>query len=426
MPLRGKVQDDVPRWLRAREEKEYKMRYILILLGLMFAGVASAMDCQKLPSCESLGYASEDDPTCAANGYVYCPFDETYKRCVIKDCTKLGFTESDKTSWCADLIKCKGNAKMTLCQKSCFATTAQELKELAESGKCKVVTMRNDITIPLNQTILLEANTIIDGGGHTLQTSRNKGDDVYRLYDNTGFRNIIIKHNQTQSQKDLRVFRTYNDTKKTFHNTTILVNSEEKKHSVAPLFFAGTYEISGKFTVDIQAPMNFILTLGNLTFKNADINVTTTGSSSDAFAGKTEFINSHGTITTSGASVVSTQTLSFQNSKIHLNVPTFEIFYSGDDKEPGTILLQDNANVKLTFSKLTITKVGMSHIKFETLENAPAQLIVEGTQNLNLTDVTTSNTKDTVILNGVTYHPKKAGTTLLSEIDKSPDWEKLP
>lgn len=35
------------------------------------------------------------------------------------DCEKLGFTTSDKTSWCGKLIKCKGNPQMTLCQNLC-------------------------------------------------------------------------------------------------------------------------------------------------------------------------------------------------------------------------------------------------------------------------------------------------------------------
>ena len=91
------------------------MRYVLILLVMMFANVAEAIDCHEHPDCANLGYSTEDDSFCAANGYIYCPFDEAYKRCVIKDCAKLGFTESDKTSWCSEIIKCKGNKKMTLC-----------------------------------------------------------------------------------------------------------------------------------------------------------------------------------------------------------------------------------------------------------------------------------------------------------------------
>ncbi len=103
----------------AREERENKMRYLLILMGLLVANVASAMDCEKVPTCESLGYASEDDPSCTPDGYVYCPFDENYKKCVNYDCAKMGFTEDDKTSWCGKLIKCRGNPRMTLCQNLC-------------------------------------------------------------------------------------------------------------------------------------------------------------------------------------------------------------------------------------------------------------------------------------------------------------------
>ena len=103
----------------AREERENKMRYLMFLLGLIFANVASAMDCEKVPDCEELGYTKDNDPNCADDGYMYCPFDHDYKICVQYNCAKLGFTESDKTSWCNKLIKCKGNPRMTLCQNLC-------------------------------------------------------------------------------------------------------------------------------------------------------------------------------------------------------------------------------------------------------------------------------------------------------------------
>ena len=95
------------------------MRYILFLFSLLLANVASAIDCDTAPTCEELGYSTEDDPYCAENGYMYCPLDHSYKKCVNMDCAKLGFTESDKTSWCSKLIKCKGNPRMTLCQNLC-------------------------------------------------------------------------------------------------------------------------------------------------------------------------------------------------------------------------------------------------------------------------------------------------------------------
>ena len=95
------------------------MRYLLILLVLMFAEVANAIDCEKVPTCEELGYSQDDDPYCAENGYMYCPLDYSYKKCVNMDCAKLGFTEDDKTSWCGKLAKCKGNPRMTLCQNLC-------------------------------------------------------------------------------------------------------------------------------------------------------------------------------------------------------------------------------------------------------------------------------------------------------------------
>ena len=91
------------------------MRYIMFLLGLMFAGVANALDCEKVPTCEELGYTTQEDPYCADNGYVYCPLDHSYKKCVNMDCAKMGFTEDDKTSWCKNIVSCKGDEDLTLC-----------------------------------------------------------------------------------------------------------------------------------------------------------------------------------------------------------------------------------------------------------------------------------------------------------------------
>ncbi len=94
------------------------MRYLIFLLGLLVANVAQALDCEKVPDCESLGYSTKDDPNCADNGYMYCPFDQNYKVCVQYNCAALGFTEDDKTSWCKNIASCRGNEKYTLCVKA--------------------------------------------------------------------------------------------------------------------------------------------------------------------------------------------------------------------------------------------------------------------------------------------------------------------
>ena len=95
------------------------MRYMLILLGLLWIGTANAMDCEKVPTCEDLGYTTKEDPYCADDGYMYCPLDRSYKRCVNYDCEALGFTKSDKSSWCGKIVKCKGNEKFTACKALC-------------------------------------------------------------------------------------------------------------------------------------------------------------------------------------------------------------------------------------------------------------------------------------------------------------------
>ena len=94
------------------------MRYGLLIFSLLFANIANAMDCEKVPDCESLGYTTKEEPNCAENGYMTCPFDQSYKKCVNYDCVALGFTEDDKTSWCKNIATCRGNEKYTLCVKA--------------------------------------------------------------------------------------------------------------------------------------------------------------------------------------------------------------------------------------------------------------------------------------------------------------------
>ncbi len=91
------------------------MKYVLFLIMILFSSQAVALNCEKQPTCEELNYSKEDDPQCAEDGYILCPFDSQYKKCVNMDCEKLGFTTSDKTSWCDEIITCKDDANYTLC-----------------------------------------------------------------------------------------------------------------------------------------------------------------------------------------------------------------------------------------------------------------------------------------------------------------------
>ena len=403
------------------------MKYVLFLMMVLFSNQAVALDCSKQPTCSELGFSTENNPNCLLDGYLYCPFDSQYKKCVNFNCELLGFTLSDKSGWCAETIECKGDKSYTLCKTPCIAWDSDTLSMLANSGKCKVVTMRNDIEMPKNQGITLHADAIIDGGNHTLISSGNKGFDVYTLNNNTGFKNIFIKHNQEQMQTGLNVFRSTNGSKVTLHDTRILVQSNDEQNHATPLFRDGTYEISGKFTTNIEAQWHYSLSSATLIFKDADINITTTGQSSDGFNGNADFINSRGTITISGLSIIYDKTLTFENSKINLKAPgifwTYQIKY-------GTILLKNNAEVKLMFSNLiggsTVNVDKLAHIKFETLTSAPATLIIEGNGGLDSGDVKASNSADTLVLNNKTYHPTQTATTLISDVPNSSYWRAVP
>ncbi len=95
------------------------MKYILFLIAILFSGQAVALDCSKQPTCEELNYSKEDNPKCDKNGYILCPYDQSYKKCVRYNCETLGFTQSDKSSWCGKISKCPNDESYTACKALC-------------------------------------------------------------------------------------------------------------------------------------------------------------------------------------------------------------------------------------------------------------------------------------------------------------------
>lgn len=89
----------------------------LCLLFLTFVALPAQaqVSCETLPSCAALGFSTTDDANCAENGYLYCPFDENYKKCVQASCQAMGFTTDDKTSWCKTIVACPTDSSYTLC-----------------------------------------------------------------------------------------------------------------------------------------------------------------------------------------------------------------------------------------------------------------------------------------------------------------------
>ncbi len=94
------------------------MKYVLFLIAILFSSQAAALNCEKQPTCEELGYSTENNPNCLDDGYLICPFDSQYKKCVNFNCESLGFTNNDKTSWCKNIAVCPGNKDYTACIKA--------------------------------------------------------------------------------------------------------------------------------------------------------------------------------------------------------------------------------------------------------------------------------------------------------------------
>lgn len=92
------------------------------LFGFAFVANAADDSCDPVPDCESLGYVKNLE--CKQNTSVSCPYDATYKRCINADCEALGYTLTDKKSWCKEIIPCPTDSTYTLCKKKCADCTA--------------------------------------------------------------------------------------------------------------------------------------------------------------------------------------------------------------------------------------------------------------------------------------------------------------
>ncbi len=95
----------------------YKAFYILGTISLFWASQSMAADCASLPSCEAMGYKKGFDSLCGEDlsNYVVCPYDTEYRKCINYTCAGLGFTNTDKTAWCADIKACPRDGSLTLC-----------------------------------------------------------------------------------------------------------------------------------------------------------------------------------------------------------------------------------------------------------------------------------------------------------------------
>ncbi len=133
------------------------MRYVLFLIAILFSSQAVALNCERQPTCEELNYSKDDDPQCAEDGYILCPFDSQYKKCVNFNCESLGFTNNDKTSWCKNIAVCPGNKDYTACIKA----TCEIGDVYYADGSCGLVDDYNGSKTPVGVVYYVS-----DGGYH--------------------------------------------------------------------------------------------------------------------------------------------------------------------------------------------------------------------------------------------------------------------
>ena len=398
------------------------MRYILFLLALMFANVANAMDCEKVPDCASLGYSKDNDPNCADNGYMYCPFDKSYKRCVNYDCTKLGFTESDKTSWCADLIECKDNEKMTLCQKACIATNYDELKDLAETGKCKLITMKSDITIPENQGFTLAANTTLDGGGHTLSTFANQANKtVITVENNTAFKNINLHHQDSVTHYNHVYINSSNkDNIVSLENVSLIYDSKVTENQENAAFYNATFIFKDKVDINLNSIHCNVFKSSKIQFAGTDLTASFTNPNGSVFW------NSELTFENAQINITKANTFSngapFRFKGTTANITVEKLF--AYEPKGGKYLFEEGSRVSFNITeRMTNEEQYKYNLVLSGTSQNPVLLQLEGLMIWPETiEITASNLSDTLVYEGVSYHPTTSATTTLTNVPNSPNW----
>lgn len=92
-------------------------RYLLLSACLLPLPVyAQSQLCEQVPDCAELGFTTGYEDSCADDGYLTCPFDSNFRKCVKHSCEKMGFTKDDKSTWCDSIVECESDATYTLCK----------------------------------------------------------------------------------------------------------------------------------------------------------------------------------------------------------------------------------------------------------------------------------------------------------------------
>ena len=389
------------------------MKYVLFLMMILFSSQAVALDCSKQPTCEELNYSKDDDPQCAEDGYILCPFDSQYKKCVELNCQGLGFTQSEKSDWCADIAHCKTDESFTACQTPCIAWDQESLKTLTASKKCKVITLKNDINVDSQATINVAEGTTIDGGGHILNMSKTTG--------------VVIQLQDTSSLRNISVIRKYNDTADTalirsssadvlFENVTLIDENENSDSKNFKKLIDGTINIRGKCRLEIVRGGHYIVVQGTLNFEDAVVDLI---GPSEIFVGAGNLIAKNSVIN------VTSGYLLFNSKK------SFTLINSTYKGKAGSLIW-------ITTGRFTVTLEEGSHFEAELQNDASkTTFVLNGTSEkpvslaLNATtykeiSIDVQNLAATVTYQGITYRPKNiALTSSISSIPTSSDWEKV-
>ena len=400
------------------------MKYVLFLVMILFSGQAVALNCEKQPTCEELNYSKEDNPKCDKNGYILCPYDQSYKKCVRYNCETLGFTQSDKSAWCADIATCKGDKSYTLCQTPCLAWDSDTLSSLAGSGKCKVVTMKNDITIPENQGFTLAANTTLDGSGHTLSTFANQANKtVITVENNTAFKNINLHHQDSVTHYNHIYLNSSNENNLvSLENVSLIYDSQVTENQENAAFYNATFIFKDKVDINLNSIHCNVFKSSKIQFAGTNLTASFTNPNGSVFwNSELTFENAQINITKANAF---SNGAPFRFKGTTANITAEKLFAYGPKE--GKYLFEEGSRVSFNITeRMTNEAQHKYNLVLSGTSQNPVLLQLEGLMVWSETiEITASNLTDTLVYKGVSYHPTTSATTTLPEIPNSPNWRK--
>ena len=274
--------------------------------------------------------------------------------------------------------------------------------------------MRNNITMTDVSNFWVYGHTTIDGANHTLTIP---GAKKFYLTSQTKLQNLSLV-TKGEGMESVTLINANSGNEAEVNNLTI--TEQLGSHNAGIFSGEGVLTLSGNMQFTLNG-YQLAYYAHDLRFKDAQVTIST---SKDLIGDSTVLVeNSRLNITTTRV-LMKRSHLTLRHSELTFSTPS-TVFYGNVDNAESTltvgegsrVVLDAKSGVNMDGKKVTFILKGTSA--------APAYLEIKKLGGANIY-VTAQNTTDTLVLEGKTYHPTNPATTLLSDVEKSQNWQSEP